>query len=123
MPNKPEKNVKKNIIYAVNGIKHAISKEISIKLQLITSIIIIITSILLKVSTIELIIIILLSFFVIILEMINTSIERLIDKKHQDYDTDIGLIKDMLAGMVLLGLIASLLIEAIILLPRLLKII
>ena len=47
------------------------------------------------------------SALVIALEMINTSIEAMLDRMHPDSHSEIGFAKDCLAGAVLVASIAS----------------
>ena len=78
---------------------------------------------LLKIPKIELLLIIFVSFLVIILEMINTSIERLIDKIHPEKDEQLGHVKDLIGGAVLLSVLLSIIIGIIILFKPILRLI
>lgn len=97
----------RSILLALKGIAYGISKERNLKIQLLIGIIVLIISLLLKISRVEYIIILFVCFFVIALELLNTALEKLIDKKYPDYDKDIGRIKDIVAGVVLLAVILS----------------
>jgi len=101
---------------ALKGIADGISKERNIKIQLVIGIAVIVVSLLLKISTVELAIIISISFLVIVLEMLNTGLEKLFDILRSDYDGDIGRVKDMMAGAVLLAAILSIILGFLILL-------
>jgi len=105
----------KSVSVALRGIRYIISKERNIKIQIFLGFMVIFVSILLKIPKIEFIIILFLSFFVIVLEIINTSVEKLIDKIHPNYDKDYGKIKDAFAGAVLLAVMLSIIIGALIL--------
>ncbi|MDD5651020.1 MAG: diacylglycerol kinase family protein [Candidatus Nanoarchaeia archaeon] len=105
----------KSVIIAINGIAHGVSKERNIKIQIIIGLFIIFVSILLKIPKIDFIVILLISFLVIILELINTSIEKLIDKLSPNFDKDYGKIKDIMAGVVLLSAILSVIIGLLLL--------
>ncbi len=108
-------NIIKGFLFAFKGLKHSIFKERNIQIQVIVAIEVFILLLLLKIPKIESAIIIFICFFVIILEMLNTSIEKLIDKICPHFDIDYGKIKDMLAGVVLLAAILSIIIGIIIL--------
>lgn len=97
----------KSVLLALKGIAYGILKERNLKIQLLIGIIVVIISLLLKISRAEFIIILFVCFFVIALELLNTALEKLIDSKYPDYDKDIGRIKDILAGVVLLAVILS----------------
>jgi diacylglycerol kinase len=111
----------KSIGYALNGIAHGISTERNIRYQMAIAFFIVIISLLLKIPKIELLLIIFVSFLVIILEMINTSIERLIDKIHPKKDEELGHVKDLIGGAVLLSVLLSIIIGIIILLEPIMK--
>ena len=106
----------RSLMFAIRGIAHGISTERNIKIQIAIGIFIIIISLVLRIPKLDFIIILLISFFVIILELINTSIERLIDKLHPNFDKEIGRIKDIMAGVVLISVILSIIIGIMILL-------
>lgn len=111
-----EKNkFSKSVFIALRGIAQGISKERNIKIQILIGFIVIIVSLLLEIPKIEFIIILFISFFVIILELINTSIERLIDKISPQFDKDYGKIKDVMVGVVLSAVILSIIIGFLIL--------
>ena len=105
----------KSVLFALTGIAHGISKERNIKIQVLIGISVILISILLRIPKIEFIIILFISFFVIILELLNTSLEKLIDKICPQYDAEYGRIKDITAGAVLLAVILSIIIGVLIL--------
>lgn len=108
-------NIIKSFLFAFKGLKYSIFKERNIQIQIIIAIEIFILLLLLKIPKIESAIIVFICFFVIILEMLNTSIEKLIDKICPHFDIDYGKIKDILAGVVLLAAILSIIIGIIIL--------
>lgn len=119
MPTEKRK-LHQSVWLALKGISDGISSERNIKIQIVIGIVVIIASILLKISTIELAIIISICFFVIIIEMLNTSLEKLIDKLLPEHDGDIGRIKDLAAGAVLLAAILSVILGFLILLEPIL---
>ena len=105
----------KSVLFAVNGIAYGISKERNIKIQIIIGLFVILISILLKIPQTDFIIILLVSFLVIILELVNTGIDKLIDKLSPGFDKDYGKIKDIMAGVVLLAVILSVIVGFLIL--------
>ena len=115
MPTEKRK-LHQSVMLALKGIADGISSERNIKIQIVIGIAVIIASVLLKISTAELAIIIFICFFVIIMEMLNTSLEKLIDKLLPEHDGDIGRIKDLAAGAVLLAAILSVILGFLILL-------
>ena len=88
MPTEKRK-LHQSIWLALKGITDGISSERNIKIQIVIGIVVIIASILLKISTTEMALIIFICFFVIIMEMFNTSLEKLTDKLLPEHDGDI----------------------------------
>jgi len=114
--NMSKRRFHENVWLALKGMADGISSERNIKIQVVIGIAIIIASVLLKISTVELGLIIFICFFVIIMEMLNTSLEKLLDKLRPEHDGDIGRIKDLVAGAVLLAVILSVILGFLILL-------
>lgn len=109
------KKILKSIWTALKGIAHGISKESNIIIQMIIALAVIVTSVLLRISNTQLTIIITVCFLVIILELINTSIEHLIDRISPKFDKEYGKVKDMMAGAVLLAALLAIIVGVIIL--------
>jgi diacylglycerol kinase len=105
----------KGIITACSGIAHSISKESNIKIQFVIALIVILVASLLGITRAEFALIIVVAFLVIILEMVNTSIEKLIDRLSPYYDKDYGKIKDMMGGAVLFSALLAIIIAVLIL--------
>jgi len=108
-------NFIKSFSFAIKGIFYGTSKEQNIKIQIMIGLFIIFLSIILRIPKIEFIIILIISFLVIILELLNTCFEKLIDLINPDYHIEFGKIKDIMAGVVLIGTILSILVGFLIL--------
>ena len=113
----------KSANHALNGVRETIRKERNFKIQLVFGFIIILLSIFLKIPKIELIIIIFICSFVLILEMINSVIERLVDQLSSKHNKEYGKIKDIMAGAVLFSAILAVIIGILILYKPLLNLI
>jgi diacylglycerol kinase len=87
---------------ASRGLFHGISSERNIKIQMIIGGLIILTAVLLGISKIYLITIIIVCFLVVILELFNRGLEKLIDLISPEYNKEFGKVKDAMAGVVLL---------------------
>ena len=74
---------------------------------------------LLQISTAEWLWVIFAIGFVIVAEMFNSALEILCDTLHPDFHTNIGKVKDLAAGAVLLAALCAAIIGALILLPKL----
>lgn len=112
-------SIKKSFKCAFKGILHPIKTERNLKIQIITAVIVIIISIFLKIQKLEFAIILLTCTIVLSLELINTALEKLIDKIHPKIDFEIGKIKDILASSVLIAAAVSIIIGLLILLQPL----
>ena len=106
---------------AFNGIKYVIKTGKNIKIQLLFAAFVIIASILFKVSNTEFAILVLTIFFVLALEFINTAIENCVDMYTTEYNEIAKIVKDVSAGAVTLGAIASVIIGLLIFLPQILE--
>ncbi len=109
------KKLIRNILIAVKGIAHGFSRERNIKVQMIIGWLVILLSIVLKIPRNDLLLIVFVSFLVIVLELINTSFEKLIDFLHPGKHDEIRKIKDMMAGAVLLIVILSVIVGILVL--------
>lgn len=107
-----------SFIYACSGIKSAIKTEQNLLLDLICGIVAIAGGILLKISMIELAIIIVVIGLVISMELINTSIEYVVDMAMPEVHPLAKLSKDIAAGAVLITTIVALIVGLIIFLPK-----
>jgi undecaprenol kinase len=110
-----KRKLHKSIFVALEGIAHGVSTERNIKIQLAIGILVLIVSLLLEIPTSDFIIILLVSFLVIICELMNTALEKLIDHIHPDNHDNIGKVKDMMAGAVLLSIILAIIVGLLIL--------
>ncbi len=111
----------KSFKYAANGIYLAIREGQNMKIHLLMSCIGLLLSWWLKISRIELLFVISVIFFVISLETINTSIEKIVDEISLEKKPSLGAIKDMAAGAVLLGAILSVILGIFIFIPKILS--
>ena len=105
----------KGVPSAFRGICYAVSTEQNLKIQLFIALIVIFAAILLRIPKLHILIILIVTFFSVILELLNTAVEKLIDKLSPHYDKDYGKIKDIVGGVALLGAILSVIIGIVIL--------
>lgn len=57
------------------------------------------------------------SFFVLVTEALNTCVEKICDFVHPEYNKNIGIIKDIAAGAVVVAVLAAILTGIYIYLP------
>jgi len=105
----------RSIKFSLRGIWFLISTESSIKAQLF---IVLLTGFYFNINTIEWLIQTLAIGLVLVAESLNTGIEKLADFVHPDYHKKIGFIKDVSAGSSGIAAIISLIIAAIIYIPK-----
>jgi diacylglycerol kinase len=116
-----KRKLSQSIFIALEGIAHAISNERNIKIQSIIGFLVLVIALLLRIPKTDFILIMTVTFLVIIFELINTSLERLIDVLSPRKHDGIGKVKDMMAGAVLLSVILALVVGLLILFRPLLK--
>lgn len=110
---------RKSFINAANGIGFLLKSQSNARIEIIIAGIVIITGFLFRISATEWLIILLCIALVLGLEGINTAIELLADKLHPGFDSEIGKVKDVAAGAVLIVSIVAAIIGFIIFAPRL----
>lgn len=113
-----KKNILYSFKYAFTGIISSIKKERNMKIHISIMTIVMLLGIILKIQKIEWIICIILFGLVISLEMINTSIEIVVDMVMPNKNENAKNAKDISAGAVLIVAITSLIIGLIIFIPK-----
>lgn len=107
--------------YALNGIKEAFLQERNFRIHLMAALVVLIASVYFQLDVIEWIIILLVIKVVLITELINSVIERLIDYLKPEIHPKAKVIKDMAASVVLIGAMFASIIGVIIFLPKLIN--
>ena len=110
--------LKKSFGYAFKGIDDVVSNEPNMKIHISVAILVVIMAFLLKISMIEWIILVLLIGLVLAAEIINTTIENLVDMYTKDYNERAKVVKDTAAGTVLILAITSAIIGLMIFVPK-----
>ncbi len=103
--------------FACNGIRYVIHTQKNFRIQLFFLTAAISMGLLFHISELEWIALIMTSSLVLILETVNTSIERLVDYITQEYHPEAEKVKDTAAGAVLIASIMSVVIGLIIFIP------
>lgn len=102
----------------LNGFSYIISSENNFKREIALGILALILSVVLKVTKIEFIIILLIIALVIVSEIFNTAIEKVVDLYTKDYNEIARIAKDVSALAVLTMCIFALAIGGIIFIPK-----
>ena len=122
LKSKDKRKFSGSIKNCLEGINFVITNESNFKKEIVIGIIALLLSYILKISRIEFIIILIMISLVLTSEIINTSIEKVVDLYTKDYNNLAKIAKDVSAGSVLVMSIFSLLVGAIIFLPKIINV-
>ena len=119
---KEKKNKKDPIVksfgYALEGIYTCIKKERNMKIHVCASVFVVIAGFVLKLSTIEWCMCLGLFGLVMALELVNTSVEAVVDMVTEEFHPLAKIAKDTAAGAVLIAAIMAAIIGCIIFVPK-----
>lgn len=104
---------------AFNGINDALKSESNLRFHFLAALTSLLVAYYLSFNLLEFTILILVIFFVLTLELINTIVEKLVDMHSLEISEEARVIKDISAGVVLLGAIASVIVACFLFLPKL----
>ncbi len=113
----------KSLRWAVAGWNAFFGKERNGQMQLVAAIVVAGLGFLLNITRMEWIVIILCISIVLILEMLNTAIEKLCNLITTEFHPEIKTIKDVCAGAVLTAAVASFIVGLLIFIPYVLRLI
>lgn len=113
----------KSFSHAFEGLEHAFQKDQNLRIHFVIAGIVIIASIIFRVNPFEMGILGIMILLVMVSEMINTAIERMVDLITKEHREDAKIAKDVAAGMVFLTASGSLIVGFLIFLPHIIKLI
>lgn len=116
-----EKPLLSSFIYAFSGIKTAIKNEPNIRIHLLIAIVAISLALLLGFSLNEWVILLFTIAFVLVLELVNTSLEALINVVSPEVREEARVAKDVSAAAVLISALLSIIVGAFLFLPKILQ--
>jgi len=108
---------------AFSGILLLFKSQANARIELGVTLVVIIAGFVFGISTAEWLVILFCIALVLSLEGINTAIELFADKLHPGFDTEIGKVKDVAAGAVLIASILAAIIGIVIFAPRIFEIV
>lgn len=108
MNNKPKYHLFKNAKYAIDGLIHAFKTESSFKLELLAGVFIIPIIFLIEIDTNSKLILLATAFLVLIVELLNSAIENVVDLVTKDIHPLAKNAKDIGATAVLFSIILHL---------------
>lgn len=106
--------------YASSGIKTALKNEPNIRIHLVIALLAVILGLFLNFNSIEWIILAFTIAFVLILELINTTLESIVNLVSPEIRPQAKIAKDVSAAAVLVSALLSLVVGAFLFLPKLL---
>lgn len=105
--------------YAIAGLRRFVNREHNARIHLVATILVILVARVLRVSATEAAILAAVTGLVWVAEILNTCIERLADHITQERHPEIGIIKDLAAGAVLVAAIVAVIAGLFIFIPKL----
>lgn len=105
---------KKSMRHALDGLIYAVSHEKNFRIEIMVAIFVIILMFIFKLKSWEIIVLILMIMWVLILELVNTVFERVVDILKPRIHPYARLIKDLMAAVVLISSIVAMIIGVII---------
>ncbi len=111
----------KSFKFAFDGLESAFTKGRNFRIQITIGAFAVVLGILLKLSVPEWLDLVLVISLVLILELVNTVIEALVDLVSPEIQEKAKIAKDVAAATVLLASIGSVIIGALLFLPKLLN--
>lgn len=108
-----------SFVHATRGLKTVFRSEQNFRVQIFAAAIAVVAGFLLKLRAAEMIVILLVSMSVLVLELLNSATERLVDVVEPRLHHAARDIKDVMAAAVLVSSIVSLVIAGIIFIPKL----
>jgi len=103
--NKPKYHLFKNTSYALSGLKHVLKTESSFKLELFCAIFIIIGIIFIDASLTNKLILLITGILVLIVELINSAIENVVDLVTKEYAPLAKTAKDIGSSAVMFSIL------------------
>jgi len=108
----------KSFKYALTGIKEAFKSEKNMKVHFALAFLAIILAIILNLSPAEWAILILTIGLVLILELVNTSLEKIVDLVSPEIKEEARIAKDVAAAGVLVSAVVAILVGSFLFLPK-----
>lgn len=111
------KRLKISLRNALNGISYVFSREQNFQIELLSALLVVGVMFLVDLEKWEIVVLFMTIFSILVLEILNTVLERLIDLLNPRIHVNAGKLKDIMAGAVFLASIGAIIIGLIIFLP------
>jgi undecaprenol kinase len=113
------KRLRNSFRHAGRGIRQAYQRENTLRVHFLAILLLVLASFATQLNRFEVIAVTLATGLVIVLELVNTAIEKLADHLHPSEHKEIGFVKDVLAGSVLIASITALIVCIAVFYPHL----
>ena len=114
------KHLQQSFGHAFKGLFYVWRVEQNFRLQVTAAIVIVIVGLVLKIDALEFALLILVTLIVLVLELLNTIFEHLLDIVKPRLHSYVKIMKDIMAAAVLISSIAAIIVGVLIFLPHLL---
>lgn len=104
---------------AAQGFLRAVKEERNLQIHLLATFLVISLSFIFKLGVWEFIVVLFLCFSIIILELLNTIFEKVVDFMKPQMHSYVRAVKDMMAAVVLVAAIGAVLVGSLIFVPHL----
>jgi diacylglycerol kinase len=117
---KMTKGILSGLEAAINGLKETVIFERSFKIMLFIGALVVAAMFYFPTSRLEKVVLLLATFSVLILELINSTVERIMNVVTSERDERVRVIKDLMAAIVLLASLGSAVVGILIFYPYIL---
>jgi len=107
--------------HALRGIAYVFRNENNFRIQVGAACVVVVLMNVFTLSRVEILVLILIMLLVLMLEIVNTAIEKFLDLLKPRMHGHVAVIKDVMAGAVLLSSITALVIGCIIFIPHIIE--
>ena len=111
------KRFKKSVSHALDGLGYAVRHEKNFRIELVVGFFVVFFILFFKVKNWEAIVLLLMIMWVLIFELVNTVLERVVDILKPRIHPYARLIKDLMAGVVLISSSVSIVVGILIFYP------
>jgi len=111
------KSFLRSLKHAIDGLSYAVKHERNFRIELFLAVVVVCLIFIFRVKNWETIVLIIMIMWVLIAELINTVLERVVDILKPRIHPYAHLIKDLMAGVVLISAVVSVVVGIIIFYP------
>ncbi len=112
-----DKSLAKSFGYSVEGVLHALKHNRNLRIAFMLGAIVLLLGWFFQVNSYEMVILVITVFLVIVAEMVNTSLEEMVNLITNEHRKEAKIAKDVAAGMVLVAAIGSIVVGILIFSP------